>query len=89
MRVGFNARLLASPDLRGFNRYTAELVRALAATGRVEPVLFGEAPIHPVHRLESLPSVVAPVRPQVRWQHVWLPGAIRRARVLARRKGDW
>jgi len=81
MRVGINARLLASPDLRGFNRYTAELVRALAATGRAELVLFSERPLHPVHRLEGFRVVCSPVRPQFRWQHVWLPRVLRRERM--------
>lgn len=81
MRVGFNARLLAAPDLRGFNRYTAELVRALEASGRAEVVLFADAPIHPVHGLGGVPAVWQAVRPQWRWQHGWLPRALRRERV--------
>jgi len=81
LRVGVNARLLAGPDRRGFNRYTAELVRALAASGRVEPVLFSDAPIHPVHGLEQIPRVLRFVRPQALWQHRWLPGALRRERI--------
>ena len=81
MRIGFNARLLTSPDLRGFNRYTAELARALAATGRAEVVLFSDGPIHPAHGLSSLRAVVAAVRPQFRWQHLWLPAQIRRERL--------
>jgi glycosyltransferase involved in cell wall biosynthesis len=81
VRVGINARLLASPDLRGFNRYTAELARALAATGRAEVVLFSDAPIHRRHGLDALPAVVGAVRPQLRWQHGWLPGALRAERI--------
>lgn len=81
LRVGVNARLLASPDRRGFNRYTAELVRALAAAGRVEPVLFTDLPVHPVHGLERLREVRAPVRPVAWWQHRWLPAALRRERI--------
>ena len=81
LRVGINARLLASPDLRGFNRYTAELVRALAASGRVEPVLFSDFPVHPVHGLERLRCVAQPVRPQARWQHRWLPLALRHEQI--------
>ena len=81
MRVGINARLLASPDIRGFNRYTAELVRALAATGRVDLVLFSDAPIHRRHALDALPAVVGAVRPQLRWQHGWLPGALKAERI--------
>ncbi len=81
LRIGFNARLLASPDVRGFNRYTAELVRALAATGRVEPVLLSDAPIHERHNLGTLPAVVEDVHPQIRWQHRWLPHALRREQI--------
>jgi glycosyltransferase involved in cell wall biosynthesis len=77
VRVGINARLLASPDVRGFNRYTAELARALAAGGEVEVVLFSDAPIHRRHALDALPAVIGPVRPQLIWQHGWLPGALR------------
>jgi glycosyltransferase involved in cell wall biosynthesis len=76
VRVGINARLLASPDVRGFNRYTAELVRALAAAG-VDVVLFSDAPIHRRHGLDGVPAVIGAVRPQLRWQHGWLPGALR------------
>jgi len=81
VRVGINARLLASPDIRGFNRYTAELVRALAASGRADVVLFSDAPIHRRHALDALPAVVAAVRPQLRWQHGWLPGALKAERI--------
>jgi len=81
LRVGINARLLASPDRRGFNRYTAELVRALAAAGRVEPVLFSDAPIHPMHGLERIARVLRFVRPQPLWQHRWLPRALRREHI--------
>ena len=81
VRVGINARLLASPDIRGFNRYTAELVRALAATSRVDLVLFSDAPIHRRHGLDALPAVIGTVRPQLRWQHGWLPGALKAERI--------
>lgn len=78
MRVGINARLLASPDQRGFNRYTAELVRALALLD-VEVVLFSQGDMHPAHRLEGLGHVTTVARavvPQWRWQHQWLPSAL-------------
>ncbi len=81
VRVGFNARLLTAPDRRGFNRYTAELVRALAATGRADVVLFSDGPIHPLHGLESVPRVLRFERPQALWQHRWLPAALRREQV--------
>ena len=48
LRVGFNARLLRAPDLRGWNRYTLNLLAELPAVG-VEPVLYSDRPIHPAH----------------------------------------
>ncbi len=81
LRVGINARLLSSSDVRGFNRYTAELVRALAGGGSVDPVLFCDSPIHERHALAHLPVALGSVKPQIRWQHVWLPAALRRERI--------
>ncbi len=83
MKVGFNARLLASDVRRGFNRYTVELVRALA-DGGVEIVLFSDAPIHPAHGIAGHPrvrTVVHALAPQWRWQHGWLPRALAAERV--------
>lgn len=78
LRVGFNARLLGVPDLRGWNRYTVNLLAELPAVG-VEPVLYSDRPIHPDH-LARLPEGayevrVADVRPYLRWEQIWLPGA--------------
>ena len=56
-------------------------MRALAAEGRVEPVLFSDAPVHPVHGLERIRCVVEAVRPQALWQHHSLPAALRRERI--------
>jgi glycosyltransferase involved in cell wall biosynthesis len=81
LRVGVNARLLSSPDVRGFNRYAAELVRALAGTAAVELVLFSDSPIHERHALAGIASVVEMVKPQWLWQHRWLPAALRRERI--------
>ena len=72
MKIGINARYLSSPSRRGFNRYTAELVRALGAHDRVEVLLFSDAPIHEGHGLNSLPRVRAVIQPEKRqwqWQH--------------------
>jgi glycosyltransferase involved in cell wall biosynthesis len=78
LRVGFNARLLAVPDLRGWNRYTVNLLAELPAAG-VVPVLYSDRPIHPGH-LARLPEgsyevQVAAVRPYLRWEQGWLPRA--------------
>jgi glycosyltransferase involved in cell wall biosynthesis len=81
MKVGFNARLLHAPDLRGWNRYTVNLLAALPSLG-VEPVLYTDRPIHPEH-LARLPFGaeavrVGAVRPYARWEQLWLPRQCRR-----------
>jgi glycosyltransferase involved in cell wall biosynthesis len=86
LRVGFNARLLAWPDLRGWNRYTVNLLAALPDAG-VEPVLYSDRPIDPDH-LARLPAGsyavrVGEVRPYLRWEQAWLPRACGRDRVDA------
>lgn len=84
LRVGFNAYLLAHPSLRGWNRYTVNLLAALPAHG-VRPVLYSTAPIHPDH-LARLPANSYEVRvaPRMRYlwfENVWLPRQLRADRV--------
>ncbi len=45
MRVAFNARLLTGPQLRGWNRYTINLLAHLPALG-VELFLYSDGPLH-------------------------------------------
>ena len=76
MRVGFNARLLHDPALRGWNRYASNLLAALAGPG-VELVLYADRPIHEDH-LARLPAgsyrvAVAPAMRHVAWEQGWLP----------------
>jgi glycosyltransferase involved in cell wall biosynthesis len=76
LRVGFNARLLFDPAIRGWNRYTINLLAELPALG-VELVLYSDRPIHDVY-LDRLPpgSFTTRVRPGLRlpiWEHRWLP----------------
>ncbi|HWE37810.1 MAG TPA: glycosyltransferase family 1 protein [Isosphaeraceae bacterium] len=78
IRVGINARLLQSPSLRGWNRYTVNLLAELPGQG-VEPVLYTDRPIHEGH-LARLPAGSFAVRQAppmrlLRWEHRWLPGA--------------
>lgn len=76
MRVGVVARLLTEPSLRGWNRYTVNLLAELTRLDGVELVLYSTGPLHETHR-ERLPAGV-----EVRaaegmrlpvWEHVWLP----------------
>src|SRR5215510_3839707 len=49
MRIGFNARYLYDPGLRGLNRYSFSLLKALQSIPEVELHLFSEER-YPVHR---------------------------------------
>ncbi len=76
MKVGFNARLLAEPTLRGWNRYTINLLASLAPLG-VELFLYSDRPVHAGH-LARLPQGsfylrLAPAMNYLLWEQRWLP----------------
>ena len=76
LRVGFNASLLSVPTIRGWNRYTVNLLTELAGMG-LNLFLYSSAPLHEVH-LRNLPSGSYQLRvsPAMRlpfWQEYWLP----------------
>jgi glycosyltransferase involved in cell wall biosynthesis len=76
VRVGFNARLLSSPAIRGWNRYAVNLLAELAGLG-AELVLYSGASVHETH-LRSLPAGSYRLReaqrmPYPLWQEYWLP----------------
>lgn len=76
MRVAFNARLLYDPTLRGWNRYTVNLIAELLSLG-VEAFLYTDRPLHNDH-LDRLSSGnrqvrVAPPMRYIWWEHRWLP----------------
>jgi glycosyltransferase involved in cell wall biosynthesis len=77
MKIAFNARLLSDPSLRGWNRYTVNLIRGLAELG-VDPVLFCISPVHESH-LEKIgiPVKVIASGPMrvMRWEQRWFPRA--------------
>ncbi|HEY2155978.1 MAG TPA: glycosyltransferase family 1 protein [Isosphaeraceae bacterium] len=80
IRAGFVARLLFDPAIRGWNRYTINVLAELPALG-VEPVLYSNRPIHPTY-LDRLPpgSYTTRVREGLRlpiWEHRWLPAQCR------------
>lgn len=84
LRVGFNARLLSNPSLRGWNRYTVNLIAQLPQYG-VRPVLLAPQPIHPSH-LERFPVDryevhVAPPMRNLKWEQFWLPQQCRKLRL--------
>ncbi|HSQ55561.1 MAG TPA: glycosyltransferase, partial [Gemmata sp.] len=84
LRVGFNAYLLSWPDLRGWTRYTVNLLAALPSHG-VRPVLYSTASIHHSHlaRLppDSFEVRVAPPMRYLLWENRWLPRQLREDRI--------
>jgi glycosyltransferase involved in cell wall biosynthesis len=83
MKIAFNARLLNAPTLRGWNRYTVNLLAQLPSLG-VELFLYGDQPIHANH-LPRLPvgswQVRVEGRRYARWEQFWLPRQCERDRV--------
>jgi glycosyltransferase involved in cell wall biosynthesis len=84
MRVAFNARLLYAPSLRGWNRYTINLLTELPALG-VELYLYSDRPLHEAH-LARLPAdghrvSVAPAMRYASWEQLWLPRQCEKDRV--------
>jgi len=73
MRIGIIAHDLTQASVRGLSRYTAGLVRALAATGSVEIVLFARAPLADCYR--DLPGErhIWPGVREVLWEQWDLP----------------
>lgn len=76
MRLGFNASLLYSPNLRGWNRYAINLLVELCRLG-AKPILYSNKEIHPQHlsRLSDGQFAVR-VASEVSyfvWQEKWLP----------------
>ena len=65
MKIAINAHMLAFPSLRGWNRYTANLIAALSKLG-VDLNLYSDLPIHETHRarlmerlgIHDLPSLI-------------------------------
>lgn len=49
LKIGFNARVLADPAVRGLARYTVNLLRALSQRGDAELALFSKEPLQPAH----------------------------------------
>jgi glycosyltransferase involved in cell wall biosynthesis len=84
MRIGINARLLRDPTMRGWNRYTVNLVVELSRRG-VKLLLYSDQPLHPAHLARFEPDsyrvVQAPPMRYVLWEQVWLPRQCARDRI--------
>ncbi|MGH7924926.1 MAG: glycosyltransferase family 4 protein [Candidatus Binatus sp.] len=84
MRIGINARLLRDSTMRGWNRYTVNLVAELSRLG-VELVLYSDRPVHAAHlaRFASDSCKVVQSFPMryLFWEQLWLPRQCARDRV--------
>ena len=84
MRIGVNARLLRDPKMRGWNRYTVNLVAELSRSG-VELILYCDQPLQADHlarfESDSYRVVQAPPMRYVLWEQVWLPRQCTRDRI--------
>jgi len=64
LKIGFNARLLHAPTLRGWNRYAINLLAELSRQANVSLVLYSDRPIHESHMARIDPTrVVVRVAP--------------------------
>lgn len=76
LRVGFNARGLRDGSLRGGQRYTYSLMRALARLPEATITLFTDdrSPLHPIYRRDLCFTTVESRAPRVLWwEQVQLP----------------
>lgn len=82
LRVGFNARVLADPHLRGLTRYTINLLRALSRRNDVELILFTDRELISAH-LGGIRAqvVVLGASRETFWEAWILPQALRRHRI--------
>jgi len=80
--VGFNARHLADPEIRGLTRYTVELLRAFSRRDGLRLVLFTDRRPYPGH-LEGVNAelVVFDSPRQLLWESVALARKIGRSRI--------
>jgi len=76
LRVAFNARGLSDGTLRGWNRYTVNLLSELSRQG-IELFLYSDKRLQEDHLSRLMPGtyrvVQAPAMRYVKWEQAWLP----------------
>jgi glycosyltransferase involved in cell wall biosynthesis len=82
LKIGFNGRVLADPDVRGWTRYTVELLKALSGFADLELVLFTREAPWAAH-LEGIRArvVTFAAAREVVWEDWALPRMLRRERI--------
>ena len=77
MRIGINARILISPKIRGWSRYTANLVSRELSWQGIDLILYSHEEIDPVFTRNLRPGSytvrVSPRMPYLLWEERWLP----------------
>lgn len=81
MRIAINARLLCDPRLRGFNRYTINLLAELSSRPEVKLLLYSDREVHSEHlaRLSqgTYELIQSASMRYVVWEQCWLPNRLR------------
>lgn len=76
MRVAFNARGLSDTTLRGWNRYTVNLLAELSRQG-IDLYLYTDKELQQDHLSRLIPDtyrvVLSPPMRYLKWEQVWLP----------------
>jgi len=76
LRIAFNARGLSGSSLRGWNRYTVNLLAELSRRG-IELFLYSDKRLQEDHLSRLVPEtycvVESPPMRYVKWEQVWLP----------------
>lgn len=76
MKVGLNVRILRTETLRGWSRYTVNLLAELSSLG-LELCLYSDAPLHDAHLSRLAPGRfqvrIAPRMHYLEWEQQWLP----------------
>ena len=82
LRIGINGRALSNPAVRGWTRYTANLLRALSERDDVDLVLFCREAPESCH-LDGVDAEILcfDAARESMWEEWYLPAAIRRARI--------
>ncbi len=75
IKIAFNPRLLSSPTLRGWNRYTVNLLAELSSLG-IELFLYYDSPLHESYLKKLLKDsyqvrISTPMR-YILWEQYWL-----------------
>jgi glycosyltransferase involved in cell wall biosynthesis len=84
IRIGIDGRVLMHYEMRGFARYTVEVLRGLKeiAGDRIALYSFSPGPIAPeFSALLDITPVVFPARREVLWEQIELPKQIRKERI--------